>query len=111
MSMLLLSQARSFLFVPGNRPERFAKALASGADAIVTFNARDFPRAALAAEGLERREPDGLLWELWSGAPDIVAQVCEAVRAEAERLSGAPQPMRSLLKRAKLPRLAKALGA
>jgi citrate lyase subunit beta/citryl-CoA lyase len=27
--------ARSYLFVPGNRPERFAKALASGADAIV----------------------------------------------------------------------------
>jgi citrate lyase subunit beta / citryl-CoA lyase len=26
---------RSFLFVPGNRPERFAKALASGADAII----------------------------------------------------------------------------
>ena len=29
-----LSQARSFLFVPGHRPERFAKALASGADAV-----------------------------------------------------------------------------
>jgi len=26
---------RTYLFVPGNRPERFAKALASGADAIV----------------------------------------------------------------------------
>ena len=26
---------RSYLFVPGNRPERFAKALASGADAVV----------------------------------------------------------------------------
>ena len=88
-----------------------ASAITSGADAIVTFNARDFPRAALAAEGLERREPDGLLWEFWSGAPDTVSQVCEAVRAEAERLSGASQPMRSLLKRAKLPRLAKALGA
>ena len=30
-----LAQARSFLFVPGNRPERFAKALASGADAVI----------------------------------------------------------------------------
>ena len=29
-----LSLARSFLFVPGNRPERFAKALASGADGL-----------------------------------------------------------------------------
>ena len=31
----LLAQASSLLFVPGNRPERFAKALASGADAVV----------------------------------------------------------------------------
>ncbi|WP_376873973.1 RSP_2648 family PIN domain-containing protein [Albirhodobacter sp. R86504] len=86
-----------------------AAAISGGADAIVTFNACDFPRGALAQEGLERRDPDGLLWELWSGAPEAVARVCEAVRSEAERLSGAPQPMRSLLKRAKLPRLAKAL--
>jgi len=27
--------ARSYLFVPGNRPDRFAKALASGADALI----------------------------------------------------------------------------
>ena len=26
---------RSFLFVPGNRPERFSKALASGADSVI----------------------------------------------------------------------------
>lgn len=30
-----LSAARSFLFVPAIRPERFAKALGSGADAII----------------------------------------------------------------------------
>ena len=30
-----LAQARTLLFVPGNRPERFSKALASGADAVV----------------------------------------------------------------------------
>ena len=30
-----LCAARSFLFVPANRPERFAKALASGADAVI----------------------------------------------------------------------------
>ncbi|HKW84455.1 MAG TPA: aldolase/citrate lyase family protein, partial [Burkholderiaceae bacterium] len=28
-------EPRTYLFVPGNRPERFAKALASGADAVV----------------------------------------------------------------------------
>ena len=30
-----LAPARSFLFVPADRPERFAKALASGADAVI----------------------------------------------------------------------------
>jgi citrate lyase subunit beta / citryl-CoA lyase len=51
-----LAQARSFLFVPGNRPERFVKAFASGADAViidledaVPLDAKDAARAALAA--------------------------------------------------------------
>ena len=30
-----MTAARSFLFVPGNRPDRFAKAYASGADAVI----------------------------------------------------------------------------
>ena len=47
---------RSYLFVPGNRPERFAKALASGADAVVLDledavapEAKAAARAAIAA--------------------------------------------------------------
>ncbi len=31
----LLSEARSFLFVPGNRPDLFDKALASPADMVI----------------------------------------------------------------------------
>ena len=27
--------SRTYLFVPGNRPERFSKAIASGADAVI----------------------------------------------------------------------------
>ncbi len=54
--------ARSYLFVPGNRPERFAKALASPADAVildledaVAAEAKPAARAAIAA---------------WAGAAD-----------------------------------------
>jgi len=86
-----------------------AVAIAAGADAILTFNAADFPRHVLAAEGLARRDPDGFLWELWSHHPAAVSGVVEAVRTEAERLSGRPQPLRTLLKRARLPRLGKAM--
>jgi citrate lyase subunit beta / citryl-CoA lyase len=42
---------RTYLFVPGNRPERFAKALASGADAIVL----DLEDAVAAASKAEAR--------------------------------------------------------
>ena len=48
--------ARTYLFVPGNRPERFAKALASGADAVVldledavAADAKAAARSAIAA--------------------------------------------------------------
>lgn len=87
-----------------------ATAIAGGADTIVTWNAADFPRAALAAEGIARRDPDSLLWEMWSHQPQAMAAVLESVRAEAERLSGAPVALKPLLKRARLTRLAKAVA-
>ncbi|MBC7144753.1 MAG: PIN domain-containing protein [Thioclava marina] len=87
-----------------------AVAIAGSADAIVTFNAQDFPRGTLAGEGLDRRDPDGFLWQLLSEHPEEMRQVTEVVRAEAERLSGEPQPIRALMKRARLPRFGKALA-
>lgn len=87
-----------------------ATAIAAGADAIVTFNRADFPRGILAGEGVERRDPDGFLWQIWSHHPTAVGAAVRAVQAEAERLSGRPQPLRALLKRAGLPRLGKAMA-
>lgn len=87
-----------------------AAAIAGSADAIVTMNAKDFPRHILAEEGLERVDPDTLLRGEWERAPEVVAAVAEAVRQEAERLSGEAWDMRRLLKKARLPRLAKALS-
>lgn len=86
-----------------------AVAIAGSADAVLTYNAADFPRHVLAAEGLARRDPDGFLWELWSRHPDAMAQVLEAVRAKAEALAGQPQGLPGLLRRARLNRLAKAV--
>jgi predicted nucleic acid-binding protein len=86
-----------------------AVAIAGSADAIITFNARDFPRHVLAGEGLTRRDPDGFLWELWSHNPDAVGAVIATVQATAQHLSGQPQPLRPFLKKAGLPRLAKAV--
>ncbi|PLL13483.1 PIN domain-containing protein [Tabrizicola sp. TH137] len=86
-----------------------AVAIASGADAIVTFNAQDFPRHVLAGEGVDRRDPDGFLWELWSGDPAKAGAVIAHVHARAEEMAGGPVSLKALLKRASLPRLAKAV--
>ncbi|MCH2248859.1 MAG: PIN domain-containing protein [Cognatishimia sp.] len=87
-----------------------AAAIDGSADAIITLNAKDFPRNLLAEEGLERRDPDSLLHEIWTHSPEAVSNVADRVLAEANRLSGESWTIRPLLKKARLPRLAKALA-
>jgi len=85
-----------------------AAAVAGSADAIVTNNARDFPRNTLAEEGLSRADPDALLRGFFEADADRMRSVVQSVRAEAERLSGEPWEARALLKKARLPRLGRA---
>jgi len=87
-----------------------AVAVASSADIILTLNNEDFPRQVLAEEGLSRADPDSYLHGIWQATPELVAPVAKAVLQEARRLSGEDWEMRALLKKARLPRLAKALG-
>ena len=86
-----------------------AVAIAGHADAIVTFNAVDFPRPVLADEGIERRDPDGFLWEMWSRHPSEVGAVVADVHRRAEEMAGKPLAMRAFLKRVQLWRLGKAM--
>lgn len=87
-----------------------AAAIAGSADVIVTVNAQDFPRHTLSEEGLSRQAPDEFLYDLWLKDTDGVAQAVEQVRQEADRLSGQTWDTRGLLKKARLPRLGKALS-
>jgi len=87
-----------------------AAAIAGSADGILTLNARDFPRNILAEEGLWRADPDGFLHGIWQAQPGLVAEVAAGVLEEARRLSQGDWEMRPLLKKARLPRLAKALS-
>ena len=87
-----------------------AAAVIGHADLIITLNARDFPRDLLQAEGVKRADPDGFLCDLFVTDPDMVRGVVDAVVAEACRLSGQVWTPATLLKKAKLTRLAKALG-
>ena len=88
-----------------------ATAVQGNADGIITMNAKDFPRGILAEEGLSRNDPDAFLLGHFHASPDAVTAVAQAVVQEARRLSGEDWNMRSLMKKARLPRLGKALMA
>jgi predicted nucleic acid-binding protein len=87
-----------------------AAAVSASADAIMTLNAKDFPRGILQEEGLERIDPDSFLFGLWREQPEAMQRVGDRVLHQARALSDQPWEIRSLLKKARLPRLAKALG-
>jgi len=87
-----------------------AVAVSSSADAIMTLNAKDFPRNVLGDEGVTRIDPDTYLRGLWAAHPEVLAEAAAAVLAQANAMSGDIWDIRSLLKKARLPRLAKALS-
>ncbi|WP_298261597.1 RSP_2648 family PIN domain-containing protein [uncultured Litoreibacter sp.] len=88
-----------------------AAAIAGSADVIVTMNAKDFPRQTLAFEGLRRQSPDEFLMDLWMDTPEAVEQVVRGVHSVACEMSGEDLNLRALMKRARLPRLGKAIAA
>lgn len=85
-----------------------AAAAGCGAKILVTFNVRDFPRRALAPLGIEVRHPDGFLWELLSKSP---AEMADVIRTALAEVGTGDRTDRAVLKRARLPRLAKAWAA
>ncbi len=87
-----------------------AAAIDGRADHLLTMNLKDFPPAVLTREGVFRRAPDEFLLEAFHADPDAIRGVVTRVHGTAERLSPDPVPLRPLLKRARLPRLAKALA-
>ncbi len=85
-------------------------AIAGSSDVIMTLNAKDFPRNILAEEGLSRIDPDGYLHQVWQNQPEVVQDVGEYVLKQARAMSGTDWTMRALMKKARLPRIGKALG-
>ncbi|MGB0660871.1 MAG: RSP_2648 family PIN domain-containing protein [Mangrovicoccus sp.] len=83
-----------------------AAAIAGGAEILLTQNLKDFPARSLARYGLRPVAPDNFLMELWQDAPSDIAQ---AVSEAFAPLGAGPSEGRAYLKRARLPRLGKAL--
>jgi predicted nucleic acid-binding protein len=88
-----------------------AAAVTGGADGIVTLNNKDFPAGLLAEEGLSRVNPDALLLGCWQGQPELIEAIAQDVLSKASTLSGQDWTLKSLLKKARMPRLGKALSA
>ena len=59
---------------------------------------------------MSRVDPDSYLMQLWPAHEAHIRAVAEDVLQTARRLSGSDWEMRKLFKKARLPRLAKALS-
>jgi predicted nucleic acid-binding protein len=103
------TEARLWLPDPGD-VHVLAAAIDGQADVLMTLNIRDFPRRELDAEAILLRHPDEFLMDTFTRSPDAVRRKVTSVHAEAERLAGEAIPLGVLLKRARLPRLGKALA-
>ncbi|MDO5621595.1 MAG: PIN domain-containing protein [Paracoccus sp. (in: a-proteobacteria)] len=84
-----------------------AAAISGDAQLIVTANLRDFPRRVLADYGLRAIHPDAFLLDL---PAVLVAPAVASTHARVLAAGGDMTP-REMLKRARLPRLARALAA
>jgi predicted nucleic acid-binding protein len=71
-----------------------AAAIFSGADAIVTFNLRDFPRGTLQGFGIKAIHPDRYLSQLLDLKPE---EFCRAVRRQRDALKNPPKTIDELL--------------
>lgn len=85
-----------------------AAAAGAGADELLTLNIKDFPLRVLAEYGVVRRHPDEFMHEAWAADPEGVGAVVEKVYADL-RGAGMEMTRRAMLKKARLPRLGKAL--
>lgn len=88
-----------------------AAAVLGDADGIVTLNNKDFPQNLLAEEGLDRINPDLLLCGFLAQNPTPMLELANSVLTRANEMSEQNWTLRSLMKKARLPRLGKALEA
>lgn len=71
-----------------------AAAIRAGAQAIVTFNLRDFPASALASFGVEAKHPDDFISEMLDLSPGLV---CAVIKEQQADLKDPPRTLADLL--------------
>lgn len=86
MTSPLLARARSFLFVPANRPERFVKAIGSGADAVILDLEDSVPL----------QDKDAARQTVRQALPTLPAQSCVVVRINSPQTALGLQDVQAL---------------
>jgi hypothetical protein len=86
-----------------------AAAIHGGAQLIVTYNLRDFPRRSLARHGIEAQHPDIVLRRLSDAAPEAFAEIARQIIAAWCRPPVGMADFRERLDRLGLRRTAEAL--
>jgi len=86
-----------------------AAAIEAEAEAVVTFNLRDFPREVLKAYGLRAVHPDAFVVSLYEAHPDLVMQVMHAHRGSLRRPPKSPEEYLAVLARGGLTQTVAAL--
>ena len=98
------------LYLPDeNDVHVLASAIAGSADVLLTVNIKDFPRGTLYEEGIRRDEPDHFLTSHFISRPEQVRKAVDEVWERGQTMEGCPPTQCALLKKARLPKLAKAL--
>ena len=85
-----------------------AAAICGECNELLTLNLKDFPTRTLSSHGVVLRNPDGFLLEFLLAKPESMRAVVGAA-VNSARLRKPEVTQRGLLKRARLPRLGKAL--
>ena len=109
-NVTVLDETQARLALPDpNDVHVLAAAVDGQADELLTLNTRDFPTNALAAENVIRRHPDEFLLEWFHDDRQAVEQVVSQVLTRARDHGIDISNRRAILKKARLPRLGKAL--
>ena len=87
-----------------------AAAIAGKCDAIITLNKKDFPRQILDQYGLLRLDPDHVILEYLKDDAPIIIEIAQDLLSEANKKFNQEWTIRQLLRKARLPRTAKALS-
>ena len=87
-----------------------AAAITGECDAIITLNNKDFPKQILDQYGLKRVDPDHLILDYLKDDDTMIIEIVKCLLIKVNKELKEDWTIRQLLKKARLPRTAKAIS-